>query len=226
LSPTAAHLSQIDILIFDAQDIGTRYYTYAATMALCMRAARRAGVKVVVLDRPNPIGGLQIEGGGLDPGLENFCGLYPVPQRHALTICELARLYNDTFGHNAGDELLIAMGNLLKSQTRGEDIACRYGGEEFLLIMPGLSGEVALQRAERLRQAVKEMPMHRQGLNPITISLGVAVYPDNGDTGLQLIRSADAALYRAKQAGRDRVVTAQRIQGYHQDQSEQMGAFQ
>jgi len=66
-------------------------------MALCMRTARSAGVKVVVLDRPNPIGGLQIEGGGLDPGLENFCGLYPVPQRHALTIGELARLYNDTF---------------------------------------------------------------------------------------------------------------------------------
>jgi len=97
LSPTAAHLSQIDILIFDVQDIGARYYTYAATMALCMRTARSAGVKVVVLDRPNPIGGLQIEGGGLDPGLENFCGLYPVPQRHALTIGELARLYNDTF---------------------------------------------------------------------------------------------------------------------------------
>jgi len=98
LSPTRAHLSCIDVLILDIQDIGARYYTYAATMALCMRAARSAGVKVVVLDRPNPIGGLQIEGGGLDSGLENFCGLYPVPQRHALTIGELARLYNDTFG--------------------------------------------------------------------------------------------------------------------------------
>jgi uncharacterized protein YbbC (DUF1343 family) len=98
LSPTRAHVSCIDVLVFDIQDIGARYYTYAATMALCMRAAQSAGVKVVVLDRPNPIGGLQIEGGGLDPGLENFCGLYPVPQRHALTIGELARLYNDTFG--------------------------------------------------------------------------------------------------------------------------------
>lgn len=98
LSPTPAHLSQIDVLVFDLQDIGARYYTYAATMALCMRAAASAGVKVVVLDRPNPIGGVQIEGGGLQPGLENFCGLYPVPQRHALTIGELARLYNDAFG--------------------------------------------------------------------------------------------------------------------------------
>jgi len=97
LSPSAAHLARIDVLVFDVQDVGARYYTYAATMALCMRAARRAGITVVVLDRPNPIGGLQIEGGGLDPGLESFCGLYPIPQRHALTVGELARLYNDTF---------------------------------------------------------------------------------------------------------------------------------
>ncbi len=98
LSPTPAHLSQIDLLVFDVQDVGARYYTYAATMALCMRAARNAEVKVVVLDRPNPIGGLQVEGGGLDAGLESFCGLYPIPQRHAMTVGELARLYNDTFG--------------------------------------------------------------------------------------------------------------------------------
>jgi diguanylate cyclase (GGDEF)-like protein/PAS domain S-box-containing protein len=117
--------------------------------------------------------------------------------------------YNDTFGHNAGDELLSALGNLLKTQIRGEDIACRYGGEEFLLIMPGTSMEVALKRAEILRQAVKQMHHQYQGLRPSTLSLGVAVYPDHGDTGLQLIRSADAALYRAKQAGRDRVMTAE-----------------
>jgi uncharacterized protein YbbC (DUF1343 family) len=98
LSPRAEHLAQIDVLLFDVQDVGARYYTYAATMALCMRAAKAASVKVVVLDRPNPIGGVQIEGGGLEPGLENFCGLYPVPQRHGMTVGELARLYNDTFG--------------------------------------------------------------------------------------------------------------------------------
>jgi uncharacterized protein YbbC (DUF1343 family) len=98
LSPSAAHLARIDVLVFDVQDVGARYYTYAATMALCMRAARPAGVRVLVLDRPNPIGGEQIEGGGLEPGLENFCGLYPIPQRHGLTLGELARLYNDSFG--------------------------------------------------------------------------------------------------------------------------------
>ncbi|MDE0213930.1 MAG: DUF1343 domain-containing protein, partial [Deltaproteobacteria bacterium] len=98
LSPTSRQLADLDVLLFDIQDVGARYYTYAATMALCMRSARASGVKVVVLDRPNPIGGVAVEGGGLDAGLENFCGLYPVPQRHGMTLGELARLYNDAFG--------------------------------------------------------------------------------------------------------------------------------
>ena len=98
LTPTAEDLARVDVLLFDIQDVGARYYTYAATMALCMQAAAKAGVKVVVLDRPNPIGGLQVEGGGLEPGLENFCALYPIPQRHGMTVGELARLYNGAFG--------------------------------------------------------------------------------------------------------------------------------
>lgn len=98
LSPAPEQLAGLDVLLFDIQDVGARYYTYAATMALCMRAAQAAGVRVVVLDRPNPIGGAAVEGGGLEEGLENFCGLYPVPQRHGMTLGELARLYNDTFG--------------------------------------------------------------------------------------------------------------------------------
>jgi diguanylate cyclase (GGDEF)-like protein len=117
--------------------------------------------------------------------------------------------YNDTFGHSAGDELLSALGILLKSHIRGEDISCRYGGEEFLVILPGASMEISLARAESLRQAVKEMHLHHQGLKPSSLSLGVAVYPDHGDTGLQLIQSADTALYRAKKAGRDRVMAAE-----------------
>ena len=91
-------MEKIDCLVIDLPDVGARYYTYGATMALCMRAARTAQVKLLVLDRPNPIGGLLVEGGGLDPGLENFCGLYPIPQRHGMTLGELARLYNDAFG--------------------------------------------------------------------------------------------------------------------------------
>ncbi|MFZ5448519.1 MAG: diguanylate cyclase [Thermodesulfobacteriota bacterium] len=117
--------------------------------------------------------------------------------------------YNDSFGHHAGDELLSALGNMVKGQIRGEDIACRYGGEEFLLIIPGTSLEVALERAKLLRQAVKEMHVHQRGLKPITLSLGVAVYPIHGETGSDLIRAADAALYQAKRAGRDRVMAAE-----------------
>ncbi len=117
--------------------------------------------------------------------------------------------YNDTFGHTAGDELLSALGNLVRSHIRGEDIACRYGGEEFLVIMPGTTLEVALQRAETLRQAVKEMHLLQPGLKPTTLSLGVAVYPNHGDTDREIINAADVALYRAKQAGRDRVVLAE-----------------
>ena len=83
--------------------------------------------------------------------------------------------YNDTFGHTAGDELLSALGHLVKSQIRGEDIACRYGGEEFLVIMPGITVEIALERAETLRRAVKEMHLLQPGLKPTTLSLGVAV---------------------------------------------------
>jgi uncharacterized protein YbbC (DUF1343 family) len=110
LSPEPADLAQIDVLLFDIQDVGSRYYTYAATMALAMRACAAARVRVVVLDRPNPIGGTQVEGGGLEPGLENFCGLYPVPQRHGMTVGELAKLYNATFGIGCDLEVVACAG--------------------------------------------------------------------------------------------------------------------
>jgi diguanylate cyclase (GGDEF)-like protein/PAS domain S-box-containing protein len=118
--------------------------------------------------------------------------------------------YNDTFGHHAGDELLRSLGRLFRSQTREDDIACRYGGEEFLIIMPGASLEVTLERSEHLRQCVKQLHELRpsQFLHPITISIGLAIFPDNGSSGSALIQAADAALYRAKKEGRDRVVGA------------------
>lgn len=110
LSPAAEHLSRIDVLVIDVQDVGARYYTYGATMALCMRAARVAQVKLIVLDRPNPIGGLRVEGGGVDSGLENFCGLFPIPQRHGMTLGELARLYNVTFDIGCDLEVIACEG--------------------------------------------------------------------------------------------------------------------
>ncbi len=121
------------------------------------------------------------------------------------------KLYNDTFGHHAGDELLSTLGALMKSLVREEDIACRYGGEEFLLIMPGASEEITLERAEILRRAVKEMHRNHRGQKPVTLSMGVAVYPNHGDTELEIIQAADVALYCAKQAGRDRVMMAANV---------------
>ena len=92
LQPTQEALADTDVLLVDLQDIGSRYYTFIWTMALSMQAAARAGVAVVVLDRPNPIGGSAIEGGGVEPAYESFVGLASLPVRHGLTIAEVARL--------------------------------------------------------------------------------------------------------------------------------------
>jgi uncharacterized protein YbbC (DUF1343 family) len=96
--PTAEMLKEIDVLVVDLQDVGTRVYTYIYTMANCMRAAARHGVRVVVCDRPNPIGGEAVEGGVLRDPWTSFVGQFPIPLRHGMTIGELARLFNDAFG--------------------------------------------------------------------------------------------------------------------------------
>lgn len=106
LSPKPDVLAPIDTLFFDIQDVGTRYYTYAATLALCMKVAAETTTRVVVLDRPNPLGGVAVEGSGLEPGLESFVGLYPVPQRHGLTVGELALVYNSHFAINCELEVV------------------------------------------------------------------------------------------------------------------------
>ncbi|MCU0515949.1 MAG: PAS domain S-box protein [Oscillatoria sp. Prado101] len=118
--------------------------------------------------------------------------------------------YNDTFGHEAGDAVLRELGLFLKKHIRSSDIACRYGGEEFMLILPEASLEHSIERAEQLREGIKHLNLehHRQPLGGITLSLGVAVFPDCGLTGEAVIRAADAALYRAKIQGRDRTVAA------------------
>jgi diguanylate cyclase (GGDEF)-like protein len=118
--------------------------------------------------------------------------------------------FNDTFGHEAGDVVLREIGACLRAQIRAEDIACRYGGEEFTLIMPAASIEVARHRAEHILDQVKRLAVHHHGhaLGQITASLGVAMYPEHGETGEAVLAAADAALYRAKHAGRDRVLGA------------------
>jgi diguanylate cyclase (GGDEF)-like protein len=116
--------------------------------------------------------------------------------------------YNDTLGHHAGDILLQELGKLLTEQVRRSDLAYRYGGDEIILILSDASLGVVKRRAERLRGAVKNLHLGQNdpSLPNLTISLGVAVFPDHGSTGAALMKSADAALYRAKSEGRDRVV--------------------
>ncbi len=122
--------------------------------------------------------------------------------------------FNDTFGHQAGDALLRALGELVGERTRGQDVACRYGGEEFSLILAGASREAAHKRAELLRDEVKQLSVTHAGqlLGKISLSFGVAAYPGDGRTAEELIRAADQALYSAKAAGRDRIALARDIQ--------------
>lgn len=103
--PTAAMLHDIDVLVIDLQDVGSRIYTFIYTMANCLVAARKHGIPAIVCDRPNPIGGIAVEGPVLAAGYESFVGQYPIPMRHGLTIGELARLFNDRFGIGADLEV-------------------------------------------------------------------------------------------------------------------------
>jgi diguanylate cyclase (GGDEF)-like protein/PAS domain S-box-containing protein len=118
--------------------------------------------------------------------------------------------FNDEFGHDAGDSLLREMGSFLKAAIRQTDSACRYGGEEFLVIMPETTLLGAVQKAEKLREKFKNLNIMHQGqlLRRATISLGVAAFPEHGSTVKILIQMADKALYQAKAAGRDRVEVA------------------
>ena len=116
------------------------------------------------------------------------------------------KLVNDSYGHQAGDEVLREIGRLMKQHIRGSDIYCRYGGEEFLLILPDMQGEKTCERAEQLRLAIAASPIRSCALTiQTTISFGVAVFPQHGRTSAELIAAADHALYVAKQSGRNQV---------------------
>jgi uncharacterized protein YbbC (DUF1343 family) len=108
--PTAEMLRELDVLIIDLQDVGTRVYTYIYTMANCLRAARRHGLAAIVCDRPNPVGGTAVEGPVLEEAFASFVGQFPIPLRHGLTIGELARLFNGAFGLGADLEVVAMEG--------------------------------------------------------------------------------------------------------------------
>jgi uncharacterized protein YbbC (DUF1343 family) len=96
--PTERMLEEVDVIVCDLQDVGCRIYTFVYTIANCMRAARKFGKRVVVCDRPNPIGGLSVEGNVLEEGFESFVGQFPVPTRHGMTACELSEMFNEHWG--------------------------------------------------------------------------------------------------------------------------------
>jgi len=129
--------------------------------------------------------------------------------------------FNDTFGHAGGDALMSELGALLHTLTRVEDAACRYGGDEFVVLLPETSLEVTLLRAEEIRQAAHLFDITHEGtvLNPVTLTVGIAVYPDHGADMLGLLRAADEAMYTAKTAGGDRVEVAQTPDGPNADQT-------
>jgi diguanylate cyclase (GGDEF)-like protein/PAS domain S-box-containing protein len=121
--------------------------------------------------------------------------------------------FNDTFGHDMGDEFLTSFGDFLRTSIRKEDIACRFGGEEFILILPGASLDAGLKKAEEIRSGARQLQIPNGQLQqPVTFSMGIAVYLEHGLTTHELINAADKAMYRAKKSGGDRVITAQRIQ--------------
>jgi diguanylate cyclase (GGDEF)-like protein len=118
--------------------------------------------------------------------------------------------FNDVHGHDAGDTVLREAAAFLMKNVRADDLVCRFGGEEFVIILPTADIDGARTRAERLREMVKEVSIiyHGQRLRMVTFSGGVAAFPLHGNTPQELMAAADAALYEAKEAGRDRIAVA------------------
>ena len=158
--------------------------------------------------------------------VDQLTGLYNRRMYHSILAAEIARAQrydhplsilmldidhfkhvNDNYGHVTGDRILERLGRLLTDSVRGENIVCRYGGEEFTIIVPELGAEAASEMAERLREIVEQTNFDsaEDRKFKITISIGVAAFPDSGYTVEQLTRAADIALYAAKESGRNRV---------------------
>ena len=117
--PSPEMLRDVDVIVYDLQEVGGRTWTYVSSMALSMQAAKRKGIPFVVLDRPNPIGGEIVEGALLDPKFKSFVGMYPIPARHGMTVGELAKLFNEKYG--IGCDLIVArVANWRRSQWQDE----------------------------------------------------------------------------------------------------------
>lgn len=149
--------------------------------------------------------------------LDNYCNMeFPRFKRTSTTVAILMididhfKIFNDQYGHETGDAVLHEVGAFLKKSVRGSDFACRFGGEEFMIIMPGSTLEVANGRAESIREGIKHIKILKDDkpIPNITISIGISIFPTHGETQAKVIKAADKALYQAKEAGRDRVCIA------------------
>jgi len=150
----------------------------------------------------------------LDPTLQRELARCAREQRPCTVIvidADHFKRVNDTRGHAAGDAVLVALAGILSAAVRKGDVACRYGGEEFLLLYPEMPAAVARQRAEQVRRAIADAVVDVGGGAPlrVTASLGIATSPHDGTTAERLVSAADSALYQAKELGRNRVVGSQ-----------------
>ncbi|KGX91193.1 exo-beta-N-acetylmuramidase NamZ family protein [Pontibacillus marinus] len=140
--PSADMLQNIDVMVYDLQDIGSRYYTYIYTMAYVMQACGEQGIDFVVLDRPNPIGGIEVEGNLVEPELRSFVGLYPIPNRHGLTVGELAYLFKGEFDVKANLTVIPMTGWSRSMSFQDTDLlwvppSPNVTSEEMCLLYPG-----------------------------------------------------------------------------------------
>jgi diguanylate cyclase (GGDEF)-like protein len=140
---------------------------------------------------------------------------HSVRTKHPLCVCMIDLDYfkniNDQYGHDAGDEVLKCFGALLKNTFREEDIACRFGGEEFIIVLIGVQLKIAVQRIEQMRDKFRNTQIFVQDqlLPEVTLSIGIAEAPHHGDTVNAILHAVDSALYTAKESGRDKIVVAE-----------------
>ena len=133
-------LKDVDVLVYDLQEVGGRTWTYVSTMALSMQAAAKKGIPFVVLDRPNPIGGEIVEGALLDPKFKSFVGMYPIPARHGMTVGELATMFNRTARHRRGAD----------RRARGELAALAVAGRDRAAVGEPVAEPALARRADEL----------------------------------------------------------------------------